>query len=88
MRNYMIRRLGHSILILLALMALLFFAINVLGDPVELLVEDEVTQEVIDAIRERLGYDRPLYVRFGEFYWDMARADLACPSGTKYPPGS
>ena len=40
----MIRRLGHSIFIILGLMALLFFAINVLGDPVALLVEDEVSQ--------------------------------------------
>ncbi len=85
MRNYMIRRLGHSVFILLALMAMLFFSINVLGDPVELLVEDEVTQEVIDAIRARLGYDRPLYVRFGEFYWDMARADFGLSIRHKIP---
>ena len=76
MRSYMVRRLGHSVLILAGLMALLFFSINVLGDPVELLVEDEVSQEVIDALRARYGFDRPLYIRFGEFYWNMARGDF------------
>ena len=76
MRKYMIRRLGHSVFIILGLMALLFFAINVLGDPIALLVDEDVEEEVIDALRTRYGFDRPLYVRFGEFYWNMLRGDF------------
>ncbi len=85
MRNYMIRRLGHSIFILAGLMALLFFSINVLGDPVQLLVEDEVSTEVVDAIRAKYGFDRPLHVRFGEFYWDMLRGDFSLSIRHKIP---
>ena len=85
MRNYMIRRLGHSIFIILGLMALLFFSINVLGDPVALLVEDEVSQEVVDAIRAKYGFDRPLYVRFGDFYWNMLRGDFDLSIRHKIP---
>ena len=85
MRNYMIRRLGHSIFIILGLMALLFFSINVLGDPVELLVEAEVSQEVIDAIRAKYGFDRPLHVRFGDFYWNMVRGDFDVSIRHKIP---
>ena len=76
MRNYMIRRVGHSIFIILGLMALLFFAINILGDPVALLVDEDASQQAIDAIRAKFGLDRPLYVRFGEFYWDLLRGDF------------
>lgn len=76
MRNYMIRRVGHSIFIILGLMALLFFAINILGDPVSLLVDEDASQEAIDALREKFGLDRPLYVRFGDFYWDLVRGDF------------
>ncbi len=76
MRNYMIRRVGHSIFIIMGLMALLFFAINILGDPVQLLVDEDASQEAIDALREKFGLDRPLYVRFGDFYWDLARGDF------------
>lgn len=72
----MIRRVGHSIFIVLGLMALLFLAINVLGDPVQLLVGEDASQEAIDAMRTKFGLDRPLYVRFGEFYWDMAQGDF------------
>lgn len=76
MRNYMIRRVGHSIFIIMGLMALLFFAINILGDPVSLLVDEDASQEAIDALREKFGLDRPLYVRFGDFYWDLVRGDF------------
>jgi ABC-type dipeptide/oligopeptide/nickel transport system permease component len=72
----MIRRVGHSIFIIMGLMALLFFAINILGDPVSLLVDEDASQEAIDALREKFGLDRPLYVRFGDFYWDLVRGDF------------
>ena len=85
MRNYMIRRLGHSIFIILGLMALLFFSINVLGDPVALLLEDEVSQEVVDAIRAKYGFDRPLHVRFADFYWNMLRGDFDLSIRHKIP---
>ncbi len=85
MRNYMFRRLGHSIFIILGLMALLFFSINVLGDPVALLVEDEVSQEVVDAIRAKYGFDRPLHVRFGDFFWNMVRGDFDVSIRHKIP---
>ena len=71
MRNYMIRRLGHSVFIVMGLMAMLFFAVNVLGDPVELLAGDDATQEVIDAMRAKYGLDRPIYVRLGDFYYNF-----------------
>lgn len=76
MRNYMLRRAGHSVIIVLGLMALLFFATNVLGDPVELLVGDDATQEVIDALRAKYGLDRPLYVRFGDFFANFLTGDF------------
>ena len=57
-------------------MALLFFAINILGDPVALLVDEDASQEAIDALRAKFGLDRPLHVRFGDFYWDLLRGDF------------
>jgi peptide/nickel transport system permease protein len=57
-------------------MGLLFFAINILGDPVQLLLDEEASQEAIDALRAKFGLDRPLYIRFGDFYWDLIRGDF------------
>ena len=76
MRAYMIRRGFHSFFIILGIMALLFFAINVLGDPVQLLVDEEASEEMIQALREAYGLNRPLYVRLGEFYKSLATLDF------------
>lgn len=57
-------------------MGLLFFAINILGDPVQLLLSEDASQAAIDAAREKYGLDRPLYVRFGDFYWNLLRFDF------------
>ncbi len=76
MRNYMIRRAGHSVFIVLGLMALLFFATNVLGDPVELLLSDDATDQQIEALRKEYGFDRPLHVRFREFFANIFKGDF------------
>ena len=53
--------------------------------PVALLVEDEVSQEVVDAIRAKYGFDRPLHVRFGDFFWNMVRGDFDVSIRHKIP---
>jgi len=72
----MIRRVGHSVFIVLGLMALLFFAFNILGDPVQLLVGETATPEAMQAIREKYGFDRPLHVRFADFYAHLLVGDF------------
>ena len=76
MRNYMIRRVGHSVFIILGLMALLFFATNVLGDPIDLLVSEDATEEAVEALRHHYGYDRPMYVRFADFFGHFLIGDF------------
>jgi len=63
----MIRRVAHSIFVVIGLMALLFFAINILGDPIRLLVDEDAPEETIRALHQKYGFDRPLYVRFGDY---------------------
>ena len=74
MRNYMARRVAHSVLIILGLMALLFFAINVLGNPVKLMVDQDAPPETIEALSEKYGFDRPIYVRLGDYFGSLITA--------------
>ena len=76
MRNYMIRRGVHSLLIVAGLMAMLFFMIHILGDPVALQLPADVPEEQLQALRAKLGYDRPLYTQFADFYWGLLRFDF------------
>jgi peptide/nickel transport system permease protein len=72
----MLRRLGHSFFIVIGLMALLFFATNVLGDPVELMVSDDASEAAIASLRAKYGLDRPMYVRFTEFVGNVLILDF------------
>ena len=81
MRNYMIRRVGHSVFIILGLMAILFFAINVLGDPVELMLPQDVLtrEETIAKLHEKYGLDRPMHVRLADYFASLLTGcTLAC----------
>ena len=69
-------RIGHSILLFVGLIVLLFFFFNILGDPVTLLLDEDASPEAIDAIRQKFGYDRPLYSQFSDFLWDSLRGDF------------
>lgn len=73
----MVRRVGHSFFIILGLIALLFFATNILGDPIELLLSDDATEEAAQALRVKYGYDRPTYVRFGEHFANLLTLDFS-----------
>jgi peptide/nickel transport system permease protein len=57
-------------------MALLFFATNVLGDPVELMVSDDASEQAIASLRAKYGLDRPVYVRFAEFIGNVLVLDF------------
>jgi peptide/nickel transport system permease protein len=72
----MIRRTAHSVFIVLGLMALLFFMIHILGDPVALQLPDDATEAQVEALSKKLGYDQPLYTRFVDFYWGLLRFDF------------
>ncbi len=76
MRNYLIRRASHSVFIVLGLMALLFFMIHILGDPVALQFPEDIDEKTLREIRCDLGYCDPLHIQFVNFYWDLLRFDF------------
>jgi peptide/nickel transport system permease protein len=65
MFNYILRRLGYGVLILIGVNLLtffLFFTVNTPDDMARLNIGGKrVTQEQIDRWKEERGYDRPLY---------------------------
>ena len=61
------RRLGAFLLFLLAVVTLLFFLLQLTGDPAEVMVGETGTPEQIEAVRRQYGFDRSLaeqYVRY------------------------
>ena len=76
MFRFIIRRLGYSLLSLLLLSLTIFLFVRVTGDPTLLLVEPGASKDDLDAIRQRFGLDRPLWVQYGYFMWSLMQGDF------------
>lgn len=76
MTEYLVRRMLTAGLIVLAMMIIVFFGLNVVGDPVYLLVDSAATEDEIEAARRLLGLDQPIIVQFWDFLKNALRGDL------------
>ncbi len=86
---YTLKRLLLTIPTLIGVAVLVFFMLRVVpGDIVEVKLRGDggnVTQEVVEMERKRLGLDRPLLVQFGDYMWGLARGDLGISMWTERP---
>ncbi len=76
MVQYIINRLGQSIVVLLGVTIIVFSFLRLSGDPVMLLVPSDASPELIATTRESLGLDQPLPVQFLRFVSDALRGDF------------
>jgi peptide/nickel transport system permease protein len=75
-RQYIIRRVGYSLLSLFLLSLTIFFFVRVTGDPATLLVEPGASEADIAAIHHQFGLDRPLVVQYVLFMTSLLQGDL------------
>ena len=73
---FIIRRLIQSVIVVLVMSLVVFVGVHVVGDPVHILISDDMTQEDIDRFIQRLGLDRPLYEQYWHFLSNAVRGDL------------
>jgi peptide/nickel transport system permease protein len=77
MLRYIIRRIILAIPILLAVFTLVFLVVRVIpGDPAVAALGDYASQEAVEALRERMGLNEPLYVQYFRFLGNLLRGDL------------
>jgi peptide/nickel transport system permease protein len=77
MTAYLIKRLLLAVPVLLLTALLVFSALHLAGgDPVMLLVPATAPQETRDAVRAKLGLDKPLPVQFVTYMSNVVRGDL------------
>ena len=73
---YFLRRAGYAVLALAGLMVAVFFLVRLTGDPVNLYLPVDASQAARDAMRSRLGLDRPVWFQFLDWAWQMLRFDF------------
>ena len=78
MRNYIIRRLLLSIIVLWAVSTVVFCMMRLLpGDPVAVMLQTSGgSAERIATLRHQLGLDQPAYVQYGRFLSGIIHGDL------------
>lgn len=75
--SFIIRRVLQLGIVLFGVSIFVFMILFLRGDPVQFLVPLDITPpEVIDAIREDMGFTDPLHVQYGRFLWGAVRGDF------------
>lgn len=77
MLKHIIRRLLLAIPTLLAVFTVIFFIVRVApGDPAAAVLGDNANQEAVEALREQMGLNEPLWRQYVTFLTDLAQGDL------------
>ena len=84
--RFLARRLLLTVPVLLGVATLVFSLIHLIpGDPALAMLGETASQEDVDALRERLGLDRPLVAQYVAFLRGAARGDLGTSLRTNQP---
>ena len=82
MRVYLAKRVALFIPTLILVTAFVFLILRIVpGDPAIMLLQgadadEEYTLEELNAMRAKLGTDRPMYIQYGDWVWKMLRLDF------------
>jgi ABC-type dipeptide/oligopeptide/nickel transport system permease component len=76
MLAFIARRLGQSILVMLAVAFIAFLVFRFVGDPVSSMLGQESTMADHEELRQRLGLNDPFYVQFFRFVTNALRGEF------------
>lgn len=76
MQHYILIRLLHAVLVLFLVSIIIFSLARITGDPLDVLLPEEATQEDFDRVRELWGLDRPLHIQYFTFLGNAARGNF------------
>ncbi|QRG06239.1 ABC transporter permease [Xanthobacter dioxanivorans] len=76
MTTWLLRRLFQALLVVLAMTVIVFIGVNVIGDPVEILISPEADQAERTRAIAALGLDKPLWEQYLRFLWAALHGDL------------
>jgi peptide/nickel transport system permease protein len=76
MSVFIIRRLLQSSVVVVVMSLLVFVGVNIVGDPVDMLINPEADQAEIERVIRDLGLDRPLHEQYGYFVVNALQGDL------------
>ena len=76
MSVFIIRRLLQSSMVIVAMSLIVFLGINVIGNPVDILINPEFDQEELERATKALGLDLPLWQQYLVFVKNALQGDF------------
>lgn len=76
MSVFIVRRLLQSGAVIVAMSLLVFFGVNVIGNPVDILINPEFDQEELERAIRALGLDLPIWQQYLVFVENAIKGDL------------
>lgn len=84
MLAFVLRRVMQSFIVIAAMIVIVFFGVNFVGDPVWMYVSPDMNQQQIEEVRRSLGLDLPIWQQFVVFVGSALTGDL----GTSFVHGA
>lgn len=86
MLKYIVKRLAHTVLVLLGVTIMVFVLLRLTpGSPARLMLGEEATEEQVLEMEAELGLDKPLVVQYFIFIKGVVRGDLGSSIYFKMP---
>jgi peptide/nickel transport system permease protein len=76
MLGFIIQRILQAALVMLAMSALVFVGVYAIGNPIDVIISPDVTQDIRAQTIARYGLDRPLYEQYFVFLKNLLSGDL------------
>ena len=76
MLQYILKRIWHTVYVVIGISMISFFFIHLSGDPVLLMLPGDASDQEIEELREQLGFNDPLYVQYVRFASKAIRGDF------------
>ena len=77
MTRYLLRRVGHSLLVLWAVVTLLFLMFRLMpGNPLAAYINEQMTDEMQAILTRQFGLDLPLWQQYLVYMGNLARGEL------------
>jgi len=76
MKGYILKRLFHSIFVLVGISLVVFIILHLTGDPAALLMPMDATPEQVAQFRKEMGFTDPIIVQYWRFFKGTLRGDF------------
>ncbi len=79
--SYVVRKILLAVPVIFLATLIVFLMVYLTGDPIVALAPPHASPGELAAIRAEYGFDKPVYVQYGIFLWNLVHGDLGISVG-------